>query len=77
MNKLLSALSTHIFTWFHGECVGVDSFGNRYYRQRNGKTSPIGFGRERRWVVYANEIEASLVPPEWHGWLHHSHFHAT
>jgi NADH:ubiquinone oxidoreductase subunit len=22
-------------------------------------------------VIYKNEIEASLVPPEWHGWLHH------
>ncbi len=29
---------------------------------------------ERRWVVYAGDIEAdgSLVPPGWHAWLNHS-----
>jgi NADH:ubiquinone oxidoreductase subunit len=49
-----------------GTVVGTDEFGNRYYR------GPIGkWGRESRWVLYANEDEASLVPPEWHGWLHH------
>ena len=26
--------------------------------------------RERRWVIYAGQPEASKVPPEWHGWLH-------
>ena len=28
--------------------------------------------RERRWVVYNGIVEASKVPSEWHGWLHHS-----
>lgn len=25
----------------------------------------------RRWVVYDGVAEASKVPPEWYGWLHH------
>ena len=28
--------------------------------------------REKRWVVYNGEVEASRVPAEWHGWLHHT-----
>lgn len=53
-----------------GEVVGEDAVGNIYYRKR-GKTSPLGFGRERRWVVYGGAVEASTVPPAWHAWLHH------
>ena len=26
----------------------------------------------RRWVIYAGTVEASRVPPDWHGWLHHT-----
>ena len=26
---------------------------------------------ERRWVIYANYAEASMIPPGWHGWMHH------
>lgn len=50
-----------------GRRVGVDQAGNRYYRKRPRK----GYKRERRWVVYNGAPEASKVPPEWHGWLHH------
>jgi NADH:ubiquinone oxidoreductase subunit len=54
--------------WRRGTLVGTDSFGNRYFSSPvNGK-----WGRDSRWVLYAAEDEASLVPPEWHGWLHHS-----
>jgi NADH:ubiquinone oxidoreductase subunit len=28
--------------------------------------------RDRRWVVYAGDPEASRVPPEWHAWLHYT-----
>jgi NADH:ubiquinone oxidoreductase subunit len=51
----------------HGKKVGEDSLGNKYYRGKplRGRT------RERRWVIYKNVAEASLVPPEWHGWLHY------
>ena len=28
--------------------------------------------KERRWVIYKVDVEASRVPPEWHAWLHHT-----
>ena len=27
---------------------------------------------QRRWVVYKSAAEASKIPPEWHGWMHHT-----
>lgn len=60
------SLGTRLFTWLHGEFVGADEFGNRYYLDRRTK----GARRERRWVLYRGEVEASRVPPEWHAWLH-------
>ncbi len=54
---------TLLATWLRGTSVGSDPFGNRYYQSRDGK---------RRWVIYAGTVEASRVPPEWHGWLHHT-----
>ncbi len=59
-------LSTRIYTWLHGEFVGTDTYGNRYYRGRK----PNRHGQERRWVLYKGRPEASKVPPEWHSWLH-------
>ena len=47
--------------------VGTDAFGNTYFRAEPRK----GYRRERRWVMYKDAPEASMVPPEWHGWLHH------
>jgi NADH:ubiquinone oxidoreductase subunit len=58
---------TLIYTWLHGELVGTDEFGNRYYRSKDRR-----YGRERRWVLYKGRHEASKVPPEWHAWLHHT-----
>ena len=52
---------TLVTTWYSGRKVGDDSFGNRYFETKDGK---------RRWVIYAGTVEASRVPPEWHGWLH-------
>ena len=60
------SLGTWLFTRLHGELVGTDSFGNRYYVDRRTK----GKKRERRWVMYKGAPEASKVPPEWHAWLH-------
>jgi len=54
-------LGTRILTWLRGKRVGTDSLGNTYYRDR----------RDRRWVIYGGVAEASWVPAEWHGWLHH------
>jgi len=53
---------TWVTTLLSGRRVGTDDFGNRYYESRKG----------RRWVIYAGTVEASRVPPEWHGWLHHT-----
>ena len=60
------SFGTWLFTRFFGELVGSDQFGNRYYLDRRTK----GHKRERRWVIYNGEVEASRVPPEWHAWLH-------
>jgi NADH:ubiquinone oxidoreductase subunit len=60
-------IGTLLHTWIYGELVGTDEFGNHYYRSRRLKLHR----RERRWVLYKGEPEASRVPPEWHAWLHH------
>ncbi len=59
---------TRIVTWLIGELVGMDSYGNRYYRN----VAHASDRRERRWVLYKGLPEASKVPPEWHIWLHHT-----
>lgn len=56
-------LNTQIWTWLYGKKVGEDALGNRYFEDKN---------RARRWVIYNGESQASRVPPEWHGWLHHT-----
>jgi NADH:ubiquinone oxidoreductase subunit len=68
LRDVLSNLQIYVFTWRHGERVGTDAFGNVYYRSRR----PRPGRRERRWVLYNGEPEASKVPPDWHGWLHHT-----
>ncbi|MBX6324151.1 MAG: NADH:ubiquinone oxidoreductase subunit NDUFA12 [Rhodospirillaceae bacterium] len=60
-------LGTRLYTWLFGQCVGTDEAGNRYYRDRRGVKR---WRREKRWVLYKGEPEASRVPPEWHAWLH-------
>ena len=58
-----ATIGTRLMTWWKGELVDEDQFGNKYYRQKGGR---------RRWVIYAGRPEASKVPPEWHAWLHHT-----
>ena len=69
--KILGVLSPAHISWFtwtaRKELVGTDEFGNKYYQ---AKPRP-GYKYPRRWVIYKGEPEASNVPPEWHGWLHH------
>ena len=60
-------------TWRTGGLVGEDGLGNRYYQQRPGRGREGPLGKPRRWVIYKDLAEASKVPPEWHGWLHHTH----
>ncbi len=68
-------IGTLLYTWLKGELAGTDQFGNRYYRERGRRALKRGGGiesRDRRWVMYNGEVEASRVPPEWHAWLHHT-----
>lgn len=76
-------LLKRIFSWWHAATIGTsltlwkrgaklmgeDQQGNRYYEE--GKDGSFPDGRKRRWVVYHGFAEASRVPPDWHGWLHH------
>ncbi|MHB2168042.1 NADH:ubiquinone oxidoreductase subunit NDUFA12 [Alsobacter sp. R-9] len=61
-------MGTRFHTWRHGELVGTDEFGNRYFQTRGGKVDPT-IGVVRRWMLFAGEIEATKVPPGWHAWL--------
>ena len=63
-----ATLGTLLFTRRKGRLVGEDEQGNRYYEERK---TPRGRSK-RRWVIYAGTVEASRVPPDWHGWLHHT-----
>ncbi|HUN50178.1 MAG TPA: NADH:ubiquinone oxidoreductase subunit NDUFA12 [Candidatus Sulfotelmatobacter sp.] len=62
--RRLMTIGTRLYTWWRGEPVGEDAFGNRYFRDKRG-------GR-RRWVLFRGMTEATKVPPEWHAWLHHT-----
>ena len=57
-------IGTRVFTARKGQLVGEDEQGNKFYQSEGGK---------RRWVIYSGEAEASLVSPDWHGWLHHTY----
>ncbi len=61
-------IGTRIFTWLNGRAVGSDAAGNRYFTEKNVRTT----GRTKRWVVFNGPPEASAVPPEWHSWLHYT-----
>ncbi len=64
----MATLGTLLFTWTKGKLVGTDTAGNRYYTER----SEAKGRRTKRWVLYAGKPEASMVPPEWHAWLHYT-----
>lgn len=72
-----------IFTWWNGATigtlltvksrgvyVGADQYGNQYWEAKTNRDSYDG--RKRRWVLYEGYADASKVPPEWFGWLHHT-----
>jgi len=66
-----ATLNTLRHTRVHGELVGHDEFGNAYYRTKGGAIDPA-LGFVRRWVIYNGQSEASMTPPGWNGWLHHT-----
>jgi len=62
----MATIGTQLYTWWKGEPVGEDEFGNRYFQEKG-----VDEGRwRRRWVLYKGKPEASKVPPDWHAWLH-------
>ncbi|MCD6035635.1 MAG: hypothetical protein K0R63_1376 [Rickettsiales bacterium] len=65
----MATLGTLLHTWLHGQSVGKDAYGNRYYQERSGTRL---HGKKRRWVVYKGLAEPSKVPASWHGWLHYT-----
>ena len=58
-----ATIGTSLFSRRNGGRVGDDSLGNVYFQAKKGG---------RRWVIYNGSNDASRVPPEWHGWLHHT-----
>jgi NADH:ubiquinone oxidoreductase subunit len=64
-----ATIGTSLWTARKGEHVGTDAQGNKYYRSKSTKDGV----KERRWVIYDGANDASRVPAEWHGWLHHSY----
>lgn len=65
-----ATLGTSFTLWRRGaRKVGEDGQGNRYFEEEK----PSGAdNRRRRWVVYHGVADASRVPADWHGWLHHT-----
>ena len=59
---------TKLFLRFNAQLVGTDAFGNRYYEERKARPGKAA----RRYVLYNGMVEASKVPADWHGWLHHT-----
>src|SRR6202012_3012703 len=47
-----------------GSAEGPEDLGTLCYQTK---------GLSRRWVVYNGTVKASRVPPDWHGWLHHTY----
>jgi NADH:ubiquinone oxidoreductase subunit len=68
MVRPMATFGTWLHTRLRGRAVGTDSFGNRYFQGRARGPE----GRASRWVVYAGPDDASTVPAEWWGWLHHT-----
>lgn len=57
---------TALFSRRNGGRIGSDALGNVYFESKK----PVA-GQVRRWVIYSGANDASRVPPEWFGWLHH------
>ena len=55
-----TTVGTKLYTYFKGNKVGEDYFGNSYYESKD---------KSNRWCIYSNESEASKISPEWNSWL--------
>jgi NADH:ubiquinone oxidoreductase subunit len=64
---------TWVFTFRRGQPVGQDVAGNRYYQEKGRpEVGRYHWERRRRWVIYADVVDGSMVPPEWNAWLQHN-----
>jgi NADH:ubiquinone oxidoreductase subunit len=61
-----ATIGTRLYSWRTGRQVGQDAIGNIYMESKKADAR----GGRRRWVMYAGSNDASIVPPDWHGWLH-------
>jgi NADH:ubiquinone oxidoreductase subunit len=68
-----ATVGTSLFSALNGEQVGTDGQGNKYFRAKKKGGRGTSDGLERRWVIYNGANDASRVPAEWHGWLHHTY----
>src|SRR3546814_20644824 len=57
-----ATIGTSLYSARYGTKVGEDHLGNIYYTGKD----------DRRWVIYNGSNDASRVPSEWNGWLHHT-----
>jgi NADH:ubiquinone oxidoreductase subunit len=53
-------IGTFVYTFFLGKKVGSDEHGNKYYSSSKNK----------RWVIYKDNVESSKIPTEWYSWIH-------
>lgn len=67
MVRAMSFLSS-FFIRLSARRVGSDATGNSYWESKRA----LRDGRPKRFVLFAGPAEASAVPPEWWGWLHHT-----
>ncbi len=54
-------VGTFINTFIFGKLVGKDESGNKYYKDR----------KDKRWVIYKGEINASKINSDWYSWIHY------
>lgn len=64
-----ATIGTMLFSALNGEHVGTDAQGNKYFHAKKVQAGQF----QRRWVIYNGANDASRVPAEWHGWLHHTY----
>lgn len=67
-NLIIHMYTNGDYPFKFGTYMGCDAMGNRYYENRIDY--PWG---QHRWVEPAdiNNFDATQIPPEWHGWMHH------
>ncbi len=53
---------TFLKTLFTGIFVGKDELGNKYYKNK----------KNDRWVIYADNVEATKITSDWYLWIHHT-----